>query len=280
MQKIRIHPFFVALCLFLLVAGKGFELGASALAVAAHECGHYFSAKKRGFVLKDLSLMPYGAVMYAEDGLPDRDGWAIALAGPVVNLLVCAVIGTAWWFFPQLYPVTKMLFAVNAGIGLFNLLPCYPLDGGRILISLAKNKKRCLAVLRGFGCFSASRPPRFFFIGMFVSPTVNLLILSVMFFVGAMTETKKESFRLLVSDSYLLKDMNMPLEEKTLYVRSSMRIARLLSALGGRYLYRIFVVKGDKEIAYLEGQAIENLFLADRSKTVEEYLYQNNLVGV
>ena len=54
----------------------------------------------------------------------------------------------------------------------------------------------------------------------------------------------------------------------------------LLSTLGGRYLYRIFVVKGDKEIAYLEGQAIENLFLADRSKTVEEYLDQNNLVGV
>ncbi|MBO4538820.1 MAG: site-2 protease family protein [Clostridia bacterium] len=280
MQKIRIHPLFIALCLFLLVVGKGFELGASALAVAAHECGHFFSAKKRGFVLKDLSLMPYGAVMYAEDGLPDRDGWAVALAGPAVNLLVCATIGTTWWFFPQLYPATKTLFIVNAGIGLFNLLPCYPLDGGRILLSLAKNKKRCLLLLRGCGYFFGVACAALFIVGLFVSPTVNMLILSVMFFVGAASETKKENFRMLVSDSYLLKDMNLPIEEKTLYVRSSMKVARLLSSLGGRYLYRIFVVKGNKEIAYLEGQAIEKLFLADRSKTVEEYLDQNNLVGV
>ena len=280
MQKIRIHPLFIVMCLVLLVCGKGPELGATVLAVTAHECGHYLSAKKRGYIISGMSLMPYGAVMYAEDGLTDRDAWAVALAGPAINLLFCAVIGAIWWFFPPLYPLTQTLFIANLSIGLFNLLPCYPLDGGRFLLCVASNKRRCLLALRIVGIVLGAASAVLFIVGLFVSPAFYLLALSVMLFSGAASEAKKESFRLCFSDSFLLREFNLPLEEKTLYVRSSMRVGRLISSLGGRYLYRIFVVKEEKEIAYLEGKAIEKLFFADRTETLEDFLTQNSLVGV
>ena len=140
MQKIRIHPLFVLLCLILLLGGKGLTLGAAAIAVTIHELGHKICAKRRGFLLQGLSLMPYGAVMYAEDGLPDKDGWVIALAGPAVNLLFSLLLSSLWWFFPVVYTLTKELFWANVGIGAFNLLPCYPLDGSRILLCLTEKK--------------------------------------------------------------------------------------------------------------------------------------------
>lgn len=227
-----------------------------------------------------LSLMPYGAVMYAENGLPDHACPAVALAGPCVNFLFALFLSAVWWFFPQVYPVTKTLFTINVSIGLFNLLPCYPLDGGRVILALAKNKRRCLRFLRAFGFVMGVLAAVLFIVGLFVYPTPYLLFLSVMFFIGAASDVKNESFRLLIAHSFLLRDKNKPVEEKTLYAPSSLTIGRLTRDIDGRYLYRVFVVKEEKEIAYLEGKAIENLFFADKSETLEEYLAQNSLVGV
>ncbi len=280
MRKIRLHPLFIALCILSLMSGKGLVLGAAVLSVTAHECGHYFSAKRRGYALAGLSLMPYGAVMYAENGLPDHDCPAIALAGPGVNFLFAVLLSAVWWFFPQVYPVTKTLFTINVSIGVFNLLPCYPLDGGRVLLSLVKNKHRCLCFLQIFGFVMGVLTAVLFVVGLFIHPTPYLLFLSVMFFIGAASDVKNESFRLCVSQSFLLRDSDKPVEEKTLYVPSSLSIGRLIRHFDGKYLYRVFVVKEEKEIAYLEGKAIENLFFADKSETLEEYLAQNNLVGV
>lgn len=280
MRKIRLHPLFILMCVLSLLCGKGLTLGAAALSVTVHELGHYFCAKRRGYALTGLSLMPYGAVMYAENGLPDRDCPSVALAGPCVNFLFAAILGAVWWFFPQVYLVTKTIFILNVSIGLFNLLPCYPLDGGRAILALVKNKKKCLFFLRVFGIVMGVVTAVLFIIGLFIRPVPYLLFLSVMFFTGAVSDVKNESFRLLISHSFLLRETDAPLEEKTLYAPSSMKVGRLIRDFDGRYLYRVFVMKGEKEIAYLEGKAIENLFFVDRSETLEEYLAQNSLVGV
>ena len=280
MRKVSIHPVFILFCLLLLLSGKGVELGAAAIAVTVHECGHYYFAKKKGFTLKALSLMPYGAVMYADNGLPDKIGWEIALAGPAVNLLFSLALGALWWFVPALYPPTKYLFFANLSIGVFNLLPCYPLDGSRILLCLVDKKKRCLLVLRVLGYVFGTVTGVLFFVGLFFRPAPNLLLLSIMFFIGASTEVKKEMFRVSLVENYFINDLTKPIEEKTVCVLADLPLKRLVENLSGRYSYRIRVIDEGKEIAFLEGKAIENMFYADGDRTVGEYLIQNNLVGV
>ena len=280
MRKINIHPVFALFCLILLIDGKGVELGATVFAVTIHECGHYYYAKRKGFRLKNLSLMPYGAVMYAENGLPDKVGWEIALAGPAVNLFFALTLGALWWFFPALYPVTKHLFFADLCIGAFNLLPCYPLDGSRIILCLTDKKMLCLRLMRGLGILFGAASLVLFIVGLFYYPTLDPLFLSVMFFMGATTEVKKEMFRVALSDNYFMNDLTAPIEEKTICVLSSLPLKKLIDGLDGRFLYRVKVIQEGKEIALLEGKAIENVFYADGSATVEEYLSQNKRVGV
>lgn len=264
-------------CLVLLLNGKGVDLGAAAIAVTVHELGHKLLAKQRGFVLTGLSLMPYGAVMYAEDGLPDKDGWMIALAGPAVNFFLSLFISALWWFFPLLYPLTKELFFANISIGVFNLLPCYPLDGSRILLCLTAKKKLLLKLMKGFGFLLGIASAALFIVSLFYTLSIQLLFLSVMFFVGATSDIKNETYRVLLSENYFFNDLSIPVEEKTVYVRSDVKIRKLLSSLDGKNLYRIKVVKDGQELALLKGKPLEEMFYADGDTTIEQYLSQRQI---
>ena len=121
--------------------------------VAAHECGHMFAARRLGLIPKAVILLPLtGVTLYDESRLekpqPAELLWKreirLALVGPLVNLalasLAVAVIsgagrgGDLWqWPFLQAAKLPKSLVWANLWIAILNLMPAYPLDGGRIL---------------------------------------------------------------------------------------------------------------------------------------------------
>ncbi len=132
-MKIKIHP------LFLLVGLASALLGGlplfiiSALTALLHECGHVFCAARLGFECTQISLMPYGAAAVCEiDGISPADEIKLALAGPLVNLVICIAVAGLWWFFPETYAFTDTLFYASAAMLVMNVLPAYPLDGGRV----------------------------------------------------------------------------------------------------------------------------------------------------
>jgi Zn-dependent protease/CBS domain-containing protein len=121
--------------------------------VAAHECGHMLAARRMGMIPKAVILLPLtGVTIYDESRLekpqPAALRWTreirLALVGPLVNLalacLAVAVItgagrGGDLWRFPWLQAsnLPKNLVWANLWLAGINLLPAYPLDGGRIL---------------------------------------------------------------------------------------------------------------------------------------------------
>ena len=132
-MKITIHPlFFVVGLLSALFGGLPIFI-ICALTALMHECGHIFCAERLGFECTKISLMPYGAAAVCDiEGISATDEIKLALAGPAVNLLSCVAVAGLWWFFPQTYAYTDLLFYVNSSMLIMNLLPAYPLDGGRI----------------------------------------------------------------------------------------------------------------------------------------------------
>jgi len=120
--------------------------------VAAHECGHMLAARRFGMAPKAVILLPLtGVTLYeeprAEKGQPAAQMWKreirLALVGPLVNLalacLAAAVItgmgrGIELWKTPFLQPgsLLRSLVWANLYLAILNLMPAYPLDGGRI----------------------------------------------------------------------------------------------------------------------------------------------------
>ncbi len=119
--------------------------------VVLHEYGHALMAKHYSIETKDIILSPIGGVARLKN-LPEKPGQelAIAFAGPLVNLLLCILIGlylflvlhTSLFIPPDLNFINttpdyiRLAFTANLVLFLFNLIPAFPMDGGRVLRAL------------------------------------------------------------------------------------------------------------------------------------------------
>lgn len=133
-MKISIHPLFLLAGILSAVFGGFTVFIICVLTALLHECGHIFCAERLGYECTKVSLMPYGASAVCDiEDISAADEVRLALAGPAVNLFLAVALAGLWWFFPLTYAYTDVLFYANAAMLLLNLLPAYPLDGGRVL---------------------------------------------------------------------------------------------------------------------------------------------------
>jgi Zn-dependent protease/predicted transcriptional regulator len=159
--EIRIHLTFIVLLLFLLlvevnrsgtrVAGRVFMIaGLILISALLHELAHTVVSRRQGFPIKGFVLLPIGGLamgdptVHGESVRDLRKETLIALAGPLVNavlagaaalLLLATGKAHGLWLPPLVTPsnLGTSFFWINACLCGLNLLPAFPLDGGRIL---------------------------------------------------------------------------------------------------------------------------------------------------
>jgi len=136
--RCRFHPLFILMMLGSAVTGLFLEAATLFGVVLIHELGHVAAAKGFGWRVKEVQLLPFGGVAVVEElgTVPAREELIVALAGPLQHVWMVALAwamqaagapGGDWWgYFLQ----------VNVMIGLFNLLPVLPLDGGKVMLCL------------------------------------------------------------------------------------------------------------------------------------------------
>ncbi len=137
---VKVHFTLLILLGFLLLASSSTGGGLYGVLIAvllfasvvAHELGHALVARRYGVATKEIVLLPIGgAALLSQSPKEPRHELLIAIAGPVVSL---ALSGVAWVLWQAIaFTVLADLFVVNLMLGLFNLLPAFPMDGGRIL---------------------------------------------------------------------------------------------------------------------------------------------------
>lgn len=158
--QLRIHyTFFLIVLIFALGATAPGGLGVvSAMiwlvlifaCVLIHELGHSLLAKRKGATVKAIVLLPIGGVSQLEN-LPESpaDEFAIAIVGPLASIGLAAMsaagaaaLKVSLWP-PNLYDgaLLSRLAWFNLLIGIFNLIPAFPLDGGRVLRSLLQRRR-------------------------------------------------------------------------------------------------------------------------------------------
>lgn len=130
---VSVSPLVLVTVAAFLILGHGMTLLAYAVVLIVHEFAHAAVAEKLGYELRSVRIMPYGIAINGDfDGVYPAHEIAIAVAGPLANLLMWILLAGSWWMFPQTYAATEYLAEACLFTALINLLPVYPLDGGRI----------------------------------------------------------------------------------------------------------------------------------------------------
>lgn len=130
----QLHPLFLLFGVWYACTGELFLFLLSALVAIQHECAHAFASARLGYKLNKIILMPFGAVIDGDlKGISLRDEIFVAACGPLCNLLTAGFFVALWWLVPTMYAFTDTACLSSLSIALINLLPAYPLDGGRIL---------------------------------------------------------------------------------------------------------------------------------------------------
>lgn len=187
--RVRIAVFNVSLVLTMFVC------------VVLHELGHALMARRFGVGTRDIVLLPIGGVARLErmPRNPVQELW-IALAGPAVNVVIAAILGGAllalgalrgdWGAMLRAEGGLNFLAsvaAVNVGLVVFNMIPAFPMDGGRVLRSLlamAMPYERATRIAANIGQLAALG----FVVLAVVMMNPFLLLIAAMVFFGAGAE--------------------------------------------------------------------------------------------
>jgi len=201
--QLRMHVTFLLLIVWvaLVSASAAVFVLLLFLCVVLHEFGHAIAAKAYGINTPDITLLPIGGVARLER-MPEepKQELIIAIAGPVVNVIIAlclyVVIGSRELTNPAIVQRGDMLtqlLQINVVLVLFNLLPAFPMDGGRVLrallasrLSYARATQIAANVGQGFAFV-------FGFIGLFWNPF--LLFIALFVYIGASQEAALAQMR-------------------------------------------------------------------------------------
>jgi Zn-dependent protease/CBS domain-containing protein len=223
--EIRVHLTFLFLLLFVWVmeyeahgqvsAGRGLALvGIIFLSVVLHEMGHALVATRAGVPAKAIILLPIGGVTLLDDSrvladTGEHSAWKrdirIALAGPLVNIILAAVSCVSifaivpdaqLWTWPFIHSsnLLRSFVWANLYIAGFNLLPAYPMDGGRVLRALFSRKMDPVQATRRAVAIGQTFSTLFMLVGLLL-PNYWLIMVGVFVFLAAQLEERSVVFQ-------------------------------------------------------------------------------------
>ena len=241
--KLRIHPLFLLAGLLSVFTGDLMLFLAATVAAVLHECAHAFAARRYGFALDKLVLMPYGAVIAGDiSGIGKKQELAVLAAGPLANACTALFFAALWWLWPETYAYTDTAAYVSLSLFLVNLLPAYPLDGGRILhLALSRfGERRARLICRAVTMLVAAGVLAYFVRSCFSRPAWTALVFSVLLAAGAfggarysrLTFSRGKSFLHGVEERRVVIDAARTVQDALRYLTEEKYLVLVLYAEG------------------------------------------------
>ena len=178
--------------------------------VVLHELGHALMARRFGVGTRDITLYPIGGVARLER-MPEKpwEELCIAVAGPAVNVVIAALLVVPLLFLRGSQPADDLvqvgrdgyvldLFRINVSLILFNLLPAFPMDGGRVLRALLIPAFGRLNATRTAATVGAAFALLFVLAGMTLEDCGMLMVLGPFVFLAGQQElafVRSQAFR-------------------------------------------------------------------------------------
>ncbi len=193
------------------------------LCVVLHELGHALTAKRFHIKTQKITLLPIGGIASLEK-MPEKPGQEllVALAGPAVNVVIAlllalvvpvrsyfnfdAIVTEEMLYEPSLQNFLFYLFIANVMLVVFNLVPAFPMDGGRVLravLSFKLGRVQATAIAASLG---QTLGFLFFVLGLFFNPF--LILIAFFIFFGAYGENQMVKRNSLL-EGHLVKEATL-----------------------------------------------------------------------
>lgn len=227
--------------------------------VVLHEFGHALTAKRFGVVTRDITLYPIGGISSFES-MPEKPAHEllISLAGPLVNFVIAGVLWVYLISSGQIPDLSAMgdaqiaqlpflfsLFVANLMLAIFNLIPAFPMDGGRVfraVLGFAMNKTMATRIAAGLGQVLAIL---FVFLGFFYN--FWLVFIGLFIYLGATAEAAFERTKSALA-GMTVKDALM---RRFTVLRSDAALREAIDALLNSQESEFVVADGDKPVGLL-----------------------------
>ncbi len=204
---LKIHVTFLLLLLFVAMAGAHVDKPGAMLqgiltvvfvfaGVVIHELAHSLVAVRYGTNVRAIVLLPIGGVSQMEQMPEDpREEIKVSVAGPLTSLVLAGIfyvlawalgqklyLGTDWFFTGALLP---KLYLINLALGLFNILPAFPMDGGRVLRGILATRIDHLRATKIAVEIGQAFAILMFFFSIFYLGSLWLALIAVFIYLGA-----------------------------------------------------------------------------------------------
>ncbi len=231
------------------------------LFVLLHEFGHALAARKYGIATRDITLLPIGGLARLErmPKEPKQEFW-VALAGPLVNF-VLAILLFGWLLLTNGLggivnttvtegSLIQRLAIVNLTLLLFNLIPAFPMDGGRVLRAFLAMRMEYTQATQAAATIGQGFALLFGLIGILTNPM--LLFIAFFVWIGASQESSSVQVREAISGIPIRRAMLTQFQT----LDYNQRLSDAVDAILTGYQQEFPVMKGDEMVGILTRSAL------------------------
>lgn len=280
---IRVSRYFFPYITLLIIIGYRGQLFYSFIIVILHELAHYIVARYYGFSGFDIEFLAIGAALNFKelDEASPKEDLTISIAGPMLNMALAVI----FYFLFKNFKLNEfnIFFQGNLAIGFFNLIPAFPLDGGRILRDLLCSRltfKKANKIMINSGIVIGIIL-MYFYILLFLKGTnnFNIGIIGIFIIVSSLRERERISYIIMadiIKKKYkFIKNGYIENKNTSVYYKKDMLS---LMSIFDKNKYNIFTVL-DEEMKVMDiiyEEEIINALKTYGNITIEEFIKNEN----
>ena len=267
---IKFNKFFVFYIILLFIIGFKGQVFLTFLIVIFHETVHYITACFCGYSGYDVEVLPAGAVLKLKnlDDAEPKEDLIISISAPLMNIVLAGVFSILGIFLKSfLEPYLNNIIEINLTIGIFNLIPALPLDGGRVLrdilaLKLVYKNAEKIIIICGIVLGTILM---FIFIGLYFIGIININLGVISVYIVLMSLKEKERVVYIIMSDIIKKKIKFLkkgyIENRSVSVFYKKDLVTMLSMVD-KNKYNIFFVLDDEmkvmDVVY-EEEMIETL---------------------